>query len=114
MCEVLGGILGGNGIGRDWLERGASAINGGIFEAISVEEFLPLEEFLTKVDDLKAFIRSRRPAPGFAEVLLPGDRSRRRAAEQFRDGVEIEDDQWEKLLECAAHLGVEAIPTAPR
>jgi LDH2 family malate/lactate/ureidoglycolate dehydrogenase len=111
MGEVLGGILSGNGIGRDWLERGASAINAGLFQAISVEEFLPLDDFLASVDDLKAFIRSRKPAPGFAEVLLPGDRSRRLAAEQLRDGVKIEDDQWEKLVKCAADLGVAAIPS---
>jgi uncharacterized oxidoreductase len=110
MSEVLGGILSGNGIGRDWLERGASAINAGFFEAVAVEEFLPMEEFLDKVDDLKAFIRSRQPAPGFTEVLLPGDRGRRRAATQLRDGVDVEDGDWAKLLKCAAELGVEATP----
>jgi LDH2 family malate/lactate/ureidoglycolate dehydrogenase len=80
---------------------------------MEVEEFLPLQEFLDKVDDLKTFIRSRKPAPGFTETLMPGDRSRRRSAEQFRDGVEIEEEEWEKLLKCAAELGVQATP-APR
>lgn len=113
IAEILGGVLSGNGIGRDWRERGAAAINAGFFEAIDVEEFLPRDEFFAKLDELKAFVRTRKPAPGFSEVRLPGDGGRRRAAEQLRIGVEVEDDQWQKLLASAAKLGVTAIP-APR
>jgi LDH2 family malate/lactate/ureidoglycolate dehydrogenase len=113
MAEVLGGVLSGNGIGRDWLERGAAAINAGFFEAIAVDEFLPLDEFTAKLDELKEFVRSRKPAPGFDEVRLPGEGGRRRAAEQLRIGVDVEDDQWEKLLKTAEALGVTEIP-APR
>jgi len=110
MAEILGGVLSGNGIGRDWLERGAAAINSGFFEAIAVDEFLPLDEFTAKVEELKEFVRTRKLAPGFSEVRLPGEGGRRRAAEQLRNGVEVEDDQWEKLLQTAEALGVTEVP----
>ena len=113
MAEILGGVLSGNGIGRDWLERGAAAINSAFFEAIAVEELVSLEEFTAKLDELKEFVRSRKTAPGFSEIRLPGEGGRRRAAEQLRIGVEVEDDQWEKLLTTAERLGVTTIP-APR
>jgi uncharacterized oxidoreductase len=110
MCEVMAGVLSGNGIGRDWLERGAAAINSGFFQAIDVAEFQDLDDFTAKVEELKEFVHSRAPRPGFEEVRLPGEGGRRRAAEQLANGVDVDGDSWEKLLESAAKLGITAIP----
>jgi len=107
---ILGGLLSGNGRGMSWLDRGASAINGVFLQAIAVEEFMPLTQFEDEVAELGAFIRSRKPAPGFDEVLLPGDRSRRVAERQLRDGIEIDAQGWERLLETARELGVMEAP----
>ena len=82
IAEVLGGILSGNGLGREWLDRGAAAINGLWLEAIDVREFQELDAFHAKVQELRSFVHSRKPAPGFDEVRLPGERSRRVAAER--------------------------------
>jgi len=111
MADILGGLLSGNGKGMDWLDKGASAVNAVFLQAISVEEFQPLDEFAAQVADLAAFIRSRQPAPGFTEVRLPGDGSRRAAERQVRDGIEIREDVWGRLLEAAERLGVAEQPT---
>ena len=108
--EILGGLLSGNGLGRDWLDKGASAINGAFFQAISVEEFLPLDEFLDMMDELVEWIRSRRPAPGFDAVRIPGDGSRERTAQHLRDGVEIDETAWGHLVKTAQDLDVD-LPT---
>lgn len=44
VTEILGGILAGNGLGRDWRDKGASAINGGYFQAVRVDLFQALDE----------------------------------------------------------------------
>lgn len=111
MAEILGGLLSGNGKSMGWLDKGASAVNAVFLQAISVAEFQPLDEFVAQVADLAAFIRSREPAPGFAEVRLPGDGSRRIAEQQTRDGIEIREDVWGRLLEAAQRLGVAEQPT---
>jgi uncharacterized oxidoreductase len=109
MAEILGGLLSGNGRGRTWLDRGASAINGALFEAIDVEEFLPLEEFLDLVEELRGFVHSRTPRPGFGAVRLPGEGARRRAAEHLAAGIEIDEEDWAELVERAHAMGV-ALP----
>jgi LDH2 family malate/lactate/ureidoglycolate dehydrogenase len=45
------------------------------FLAIDIRRFMPVEEFESRVDDLIAQIRKSEPAPGFAQVYVPGERS---------------------------------------
>jgi len=110
MAEILGGLLSGNGRGMTWLDKGASAVNAVFLQAISVEEFQPLEEFVGQVEELAAFIRSRKPAPGFDEVRVPGDGSRKTAERQRREGIEMREDVWRHLLETAERMHVTDIP----
>ncbi len=110
MTEILGGILSGTGLGREWWDHGGAATNGVFLQAFDVEEFQPLPEFHKKVGELVAFTKSRKPAPGFSEILLPGEMSRSRAEVNRREGVEIDEGDWAKLLKCASDLGVKASP----
>ena len=110
MAEILGGILTGNGLGKEWWEKGGSAINGLIIEAICVEEFLPLDEFFNKLEELVAWMKSKKPAPGFDEITLPGENSRKRAVKNFAQGIEIDDKAWKDLRQCGAELGVRDLP----
>jgi len=110
VAEILGGLLTGNGLGREWWNRGGPAINGLFFQAIQIEEFRPMDEFLAKLDELVEFTRSRQPAPGFGPIRLPGERSRANAERQMKDGVEMEETAWAELVRCAAELGIQDIP----
>jgi uncharacterized oxidoreductase len=106
VTELLGGALTGNGFSRDWWDRGGHGVNGVFLQAIAVEEFQPLDEFTTKVEELAAFVRSRKPAPGFDEVLMPGDQARRHEERQRRDGVKIDPGTWEQLAATARRLHI--------
>jgi hydroxycarboxylate dehydrogenase B len=106
LTEILGGVLTGNGLGRDWWKRGGHAVNGVFVEVLSVEEFGSAEAFYDKVDELIAVTKSTRPADGHAEVFLPGERSRRAEAEQRRSGVSVDEKTWNQLAELAAELRV--------
>jgi LDH2 family malate/lactate/ureidoglycolate dehydrogenase len=50
-------------------------------------------------------------APGFDEVLIPGERAARSAAHYRAEGIPVPDDTWKSVLDLAARLGV--APQAP-
>ena len=102
ITEILGGLLSGNGLGKQYWDNRAHGVNGVFFQALAVEEFQPLATFYDRVDELIAFVKSTKCAPGFSEILLPGESGRRREAKNKATGVEIEDTTWKALTELAA------------
>ncbi|MDH3443831.1 MAG: Ldh family oxidoreductase, partial [Deltaproteobacteria bacterium] len=46
ITELLGGLLSGNGPGKDWWDKGGHGVNGVFLQAIAVEEFQPVDVFL--------------------------------------------------------------------
>ena len=77
-----------------------------------MEEFQPLEQFFAKVEQLVALVKSKKPAPGHDEILLPGEKARRTEATQLKDGVEIDEGTWTQLTKLAAELSVKDAPNA--
>ncbi|HUK41129.1 MAG TPA: Ldh family oxidoreductase [Candidatus Acidoferrales bacterium] len=110
VTEILGGILSGNGPSKDWWNKGGHGVNGVFLQALAVDEFQPLNQFLDKIDEFIAFVKSTKPAPGFREILLPGEHARANEARQLQDGVEIDDETWMELKELAIELHV-SLPT---
>jgi LDH2 family malate/lactate/ureidoglycolate dehydrogenase len=82
-------------------------VNGVFLQAIAVEELQPLHEFTAKVNELVAFVKSRKTAPGFSEILLPGEQGRRNEQRQLNQGVEIDESTWAELAKLASKLDVE-------
>jgi LDH2 family malate/lactate/ureidoglycolate dehydrogenase len=110
VTEILGGLLSGNGLGKQWWNNGGHGVNGVFLQAFAVEEFQSLDSFYDKVDELIAFIKSTQCAPGFKEILLPGESGRRRELQQMKDGMEVDEGTWSELVELAAELGVTSAP----
>ena len=110
ITEILGGLLSGNGLAKHWWDKGGHGINGVFLQAIAVEEFQPLDEFLDRVDELIAFVKSRKTAPGFKEILLPGEQGRQNEARQMKEGVEIDEATWTELKQVAAEVGIYQLP----
>jgi uncharacterized oxidoreductase len=112
ITEILGGILAGNGLGKHWSEKGGHGVNGVFLQAFAVEEFQTLDSFYDTVDELVSFVKSRKPAPGYDDVFLPGERARRREAEQLEHGVEIDEATWASLLTLASELDIKDVPNS--
>jgi uncharacterized oxidoreductase len=104
--EFLGGILSGNGASKDWWEKGGHGVNGVFLQALALEEFLPLDEYFAKFEEFTTFVKSRKPAPGFTEIMLPGEHGRAIETTQLRDGLLVDDSTWNELEALAAKLGV--------
>ncbi len=82
-------------------------ISGTFIQAIDVRAFQPLEAYQRNASAFLEGIRATPPAPGFSEVLVPGDLERRAEEEQLREGIELPETVWSRLLECSEKYKVE-------
>ncbi len=110
MTEILGGILSGNGMGKLYWDNRGHGVNGLFLQAIAVDEFQEREKFYDQIDEMIDFIKSTKRAPGFAEILLPGESGRRREAKNQQEGVDVEAPTWDNLTALAAKLGITEVP----
>ncbi len=83
----------------------------GFLLAVDVAAFLPLDEFTASVDASVDAIKSLPPADPDAEILVPGERGRRTAAQRAAAGIPLGPKVWRELTEIAAGLDV-AVPQA--
>lgn len=107
--EMLGGALSPgdeyNGEGR----RGAAVI-----WAVDAFAFRSRDSYEQNADFVLQRIKRVKPAPGFDEVLLPGEPEARSAEARLKEGIPIADTTWEQIVAGARELGVdvEALATA--
>jgi uncharacterized oxidoreductase len=97
---LLGGLAG--------VTPDSGDMGGTYFQAIDISAFQPLEDYQVAVKSFLNGIRSIPPAPGFSEVLVPGDPERNAEAEQLREGIELPEKIRQELLECAEKYNVTA------
>lgn len=80
---------------------------GGVFVlAINPRAFAAPEAYSGTVGNLTTAVKAVAPAPGFAEVLLPGEPEAKARAERQKSGVPIPPDTWEALVETAQRFDV--------
>jgi LDH2 family malate/lactate/ureidoglycolate dehydrogenase len=78
----------------------------GFLLAVDVASFLPFGEFTAAIDETVDAIKSLPPASGTSEILVPGERGRRAAAERGASGIPLGPKVWRELIEIAASLDV--------
>jgi len=102
--DILGGILTGTGCtGMPDYDGG----NGTFLMAIDIQRFHPLAQFKASVDQLFAAVKEVPLAPGFEEILIPGEIEYRTQAQREREGIFVEEVTWSQIVEAAQGLGVE-------
>ena len=104
LVDILAGSLSGAGMTQEAPERTGNAL---FIAVLKVAAFLPLDEFYAEVAGFVEWVKSCPPAPGVAEVLLPGERAHQRLQARRRDGLYVDEKAWDGE---AAELGVE-LPT---
>jgi uncharacterized oxidoreductase len=104
MCEVMAAAVGG-GYRSDEPASGA-ALNSMLATVIDVSRLGDPAAINAAVETTKARIRSSRVAPGFDEILLPGEPEKRSTAARERDGIAVDDTTWRDICAAAATLGI--------
>ncbi len=105
LVDVLGGILTGAGYSRENVTRFG---NGTFLIVINIEVFRPLTDFITETQDLARYMKSAPLAPGFEEILYPGEIEQRRELVHLQKGIFVEDDTWNQLVNLIKELQLEA------
>lgn len=70
--------------------------------------FQSSEDCARRAEELLLRIRAVPPAPGFNEVLSPGDPEKRTRGIREREGIPLPDHLWKELTVLAESLGVQA------
>lgn len=109
MVEILCAVLSGGamlndvgGIRVKSIPMGASHM----FLAIDIARFMPMEQFVARMQWLRETITHARPAHGFEEVMIAGDPEWRMEAARLRDGIPVARGIWDQLSQLAKSFNV--------
>lgn len=112
LVEVLTGVLGGvgflRGIEPPSLRTSEEASETQCCIVIDVKHFMPLTKFHQQLKGFVADLKGNPLAPGYTEILLPGERARRAHLRCLREGITLETGiaadlrSWAKQLKVAS------------
>jgi len=108
VSELLGQMLTGSEQCREEpLGGGVYTKSGSIFVAIDPTIFRPFADFAASADNFIGKLKDVPPAPGFKEVLVPGEPEHRTRAQRLSEGVSLPESSWQTLQQQAVKYGVE-------
>jgi LDH2 family malate/lactate/ureidoglycolate dehydrogenase len=105
--ELLGGVLTGAGAGPMHDASGWRKLWGTLILVLDPAVFTDVPAFKAAVSAYLAQVQGSRRAPGFDEILLPGERSYRTRRERLANGVQIADNVWQNVARVARDVGVD-------
>ena len=103
MIDILGGALSGAGCSGSGTTR---LQNGVLMIALNIANFTPLDDFYEHIEGLVAHVKASPTAPGFDEILTPGEIETRQTERRLREGIPIDDETWRQIQETAAQVGL--------
>lgn len=109
MTEVFAGILSGDGYahgGDSDFQAGSRISNGTTIICVNVDAFIPVDTFSEQVGELAQYMKASRPAPGFSEVLYPGEKESKTAKERLQQGIEIPGPTWQQVRALVEKYGL--------
>jgi uncharacterized oxidoreductase len=104
MCEIMAGALAGGQ--RAEQDRKGGILNSMLAIVIDPAKLNDPAAVADAAASTAAHIRSSRVAPGFEQILLPGEPERRAAEKRAKEGIPVDDGTWRDVLEAAAKLGI--------
>lgn len=75
--------------------------------AVDATVFRPLDAYEKALARTLGRIKAVPPAPGFDEVLLPGEPEARTRRQRLRDGIQIPEKTWLAVCEAGSEMGVD-------
>lgn len=106
--EILGQALtGADEFAGETGQGGSYKKAGSVFVAIDPGAFRSADGYSSAVDATVRRIKAVPPAPGFDEVLLPGEPERRTRERRLLEGISMPDSSWKELEGLAARYGVD-------
>ena len=111
LVEIFSSVLSGAAIGP---EIGSMYKNmdrkqdvGHFFFLLDIAAFMDVADFKRRLDKAIDDIKTCRKRPGVAEILIPGERSHRKAQQNLAEGIPLDAATLAELKTLCAELGVE-------
>ena len=102
MTDILCGVLTGAAFGLTPYLDPSNHDVGHMLIAIAIERFLPYDDYLERIDRFCAELKASALAPGFEEILLPGELEHRRATARLAHGIDLDHETVDILRDLAA------------
>jgi LDH2 family malate/lactate/ureidoglycolate dehydrogenase len=80
---------------------------GHFFGAMRIDAFRPADEFKAKMDEWITTFKNAKPAPGYDEVLIPGEPERRKEEKIRKEGINVIPAVAKEMKEIAEYLGLD-------
>lgn len=106
LCSVLTGAPFGRHIPAMYGDLTVPRNLGHLFGAFHADSFVSLDEFKARAKELADDMRQTNPAPGFEEVLVPGDIEFRTQAKIDSQGIDLGTSLTEQLRALGHKVGV--------
>jgi uncharacterized oxidoreductase len=106
LVEILSGTLAGDLI----TEYKRDGNNGVCFIVIDISAFMPVDQFRRLIGEMVSYMKATPPAPGFKEVMLPGEIDFRIFKDRQAKGIPIEPVTWRQIQESASAVQVQLEP----
>src|ERR1700759_546170 len=104
MCEIMAAaVAGGQGAFHD---AKGGVLNSMLATIIDLSKLGDPAAIAADIQAVKSHVKSARPAPGFEEVLTPGEPERRYAAQRMAQGIEVDDTTGRDIRAAAESLGI--------
>lgn len=103
---VIAELLSGPLAGADAFP-GVTQRSGIFIFAVDATVFRPFADYARAMANTLHRIKSVPPAPGFDEVMLPGEPEARTRSKRIASGIPVPDDTWSALCAVATGLGLD-------
>lgn len=105
--DVLCGVLTGAAFGSKLYDRPDNHDVGHMLIAIDIAQFMPFTEFIDRIDAFCSELKGSELAPGFDEILLPGEMEHRRTVERLAAGIDLDREVYDSLKRLSQDAGIE-------
>ncbi len=113
LANILSGVLTGSSFGPQnfppysTAEYGNQLIREGHFIIVlRIDNFMPVDEFKSRMDDMIRETKASEPAKGFSRVLLPGEPEFENKNQRLKTGIPLSHPVWKKIVGVKEKYGL--------
>ena len=99
-AEILCGVFSGSKFGQ------TGGGSGHLFQAIDIEQLMPLTEFTERMEQMIEYVKSSALAPGSSGITLPGELEWQKRQDYTANGIPLDRPTRHGLREAAEEAGV--------
>jgi LDH2 family malate/lactate/ureidoglycolate dehydrogenase len=100
--DIIAGILCGRGSAFDRKNKGQGILQ----MAIKINVFQQIDVFKDNMDRLIRTVKNSKKAPGFKEILIPGEGSLKNREKKMKKGIDISQIVWSRILDTAKKVNI--------